>query len=148
MIGLAVTLAVTASLLWVCGLSLAWLVALAGTGAISSSGDDGYVFHLLDEFTLRMGDGLWLPLYGFPAASLVSGFLLLSRRSWVRLAHSVVGAAALGWAAWWLRDALPVWFVVAVYVATSVAVLWTPAVARWYGPRPRPARPVGDGLVG
>jgi hypothetical protein len=140
-IGLGVTLAVTASLLWVCGLSLFLLVAVAGTQAMSPIGEDGYVFHVLDEAVLRMGDGLWLPLYGFPVASLVTGFLLLARRPWARVAHSVVGVVSLGWAGWWLRDSLLSWVVVVLYVGTAVVVLWVPAVGRWYAGRPRPPRP-------
>ena len=135
LVGLAVTLAVTASLLWVCGLSLFGVVALAGIDEMSPVGDDGVVFHTLDQFVLRMGDGLWVPLYGFPVASVVTGFLLLTRRPWTRIAHSVVGVASLGWAAWWLRDSLLGWVVVALYVGTAVAVLWAPSVSRWYAGR-------------
>jgi hypothetical protein len=135
-IGLAVTLAVTASLLWVSGLSLFLLVAAAGTRALAPTGEDGVVFHLLDEVVLRMEDGLWVPLYGFPVASIVTGFCLLSRRPWARLAHSAVGVLSLGWAAWWLRESLLTWLVVVVYVGTAVAVLWVPAVGRWYAARP------------
>jgi hypothetical protein len=138
LVTLAVTLAVTASLLWVCGLSLFGVVALAGTDAMATAGDDGVVFHTLDEFVLRMGDGLWVPLYGFPVASIVTGFLLLSGRPWARIAHSVVGLASLGWTGWWLRDSLLAWVVVAVYVGTAVAVLWAPSVGRWYASRTRP----------
>lgn len=140
LVGLATTLAVAGSLLWVCGLSLFGVVALAGIDAMSPVGDDGVVFHALDEFVLRMGDGLWVPLYGFPVASVVTGFLLLTRRPWARVAHSAVGVVALGWAAWWLRDTLLGWFVVAVYVTTAVAVLWVPSVGRWYAARPGTAR--------
>ncbi|MGI3779236.1 MAG: hypothetical protein ACRYG2_00525 [Janthinobacterium lividum] len=147
-VGLAVTLAVTGSLLWVCALSLFGLVALAGVQAMSPVGEDGVVFHALDEFVLRMGDGLWVPLYGFPVASIVTGFVLLARRPWARLAHSAVGVASLGWAAWWLRDSLLTWFVVAVYVGTAVAVLWTPAVGRWYAGRPLRPRPTAAQLDG
>lgn len=146
-IGLAATLAVTASLLWVCGLSLFLLVAAAGTRALGPSGDDGVVFHLLDEAVLRMGDGLWVPLYGFPLASTVTGFCLLARRPWARVAHTVAGAAALAWAGWWLRESLLMWFVVAVYVVVAVAVLWVPSVGRWYAGRPRRA-PEGFALSG
>lgn len=146
-IGLSATLAVTASLLWVCGLSLFLLVAAAGTRALGPSGDDGVVFHLLDEAVLRMGDGLWVPLYGFPLASTVTGFCLLARRPWARVAHTVAGAAALAWAAWWLRESLLMWFVVAVYVVVAVAVLWVPSVGRWYAGRPRRA-PEGFTLSG
>ena len=122
-----------------CGLSLFGVVALAGTDAMSSVGDDGVVFHTLDQFVLRMGDGLWVPLYGFPVASVVTGFLLLSGRPWARVAHSAVGVASLGWAGWWLRDSLLAWVVVALYVGISVAVLWAPSVGRWYASRARSA---------
>jgi len=138
LVTLALTLAVTASLLWVCALSLFGLVALAGIRAMSPVGEDGVVFHTLDQFVLRMGDGLWVPLYGFPVASIVTGFMLLVRRPWARLAHSAVGVVSLGWAGWWLRDSLLAWVVVAVYVGTAVAVLWAPAVGRWYAGRPHP----------
>jgi len=147
-IGLAVTLAVTGSLLWLCGLSLFGLVALAGTRTMSRVGEDGVVFHTLDEFVLRMGDGLWVPLYGFPVASVVTAFLLLNRRPWSRVAHSAVGVASLGWAGWWLRDSLLTWFVVAVYVGTAVAVLWTPSASRWFAARAGRARPARDRLDG
>ena len=144
-IALAVTLAVTGSLLWVCGLSLLLLVAVAGTEAMSPIGEDGYVFHTLDEIVLRMGDGLWLPLYGFPVASIVTGFMLLARRPWTRVLHTGVGLTSLGWAGWWLRDSLLAWVVVVVYVGTSVVVLWAPAVGRWYAGRSRRPRPAPYG---
>jgi hypothetical protein len=147
-VGLAVTLAVTGSLLWLCGLSLFGLVALAGTQSMSRAGEDGVVFHTLDEFVLRMGDGLWVPLYGFPVASLVTAFLLLSRRPWSRVAHSAVGVASLGWAGWWLRDSLLTWVVAVVYVGSSVAVLWTPAAGRWLAARSGRARRAHDRLDG
>ncbi|HEY0237707.1 MAG TPA: hypothetical protein VGC37_03605 [Friedmanniella sp.] len=147
-VGLAVSLAVTASLLWVCGLSLFAVAAMAGTRAMTAAGDDGVVFHTFDEFVLRMGDGLWVPLYGFPVASVVTGFLLLVRRPWARLVHSAVGAAALAWAGWWLRDALLAWVVVVVYVGTAVVVLWAPSMGRWYAGRPRRPRPADPQLIG
>jgi hypothetical protein len=145
LVTLALTLAVTASLLWVCAVSLFGVVALAGTQALSSAGDEGVVFHTLDQFVLRMGDGLWVPLYGFPVASVVTGFLLLSGRPWSRAAHSLVGVASLAWAGWWLRDSLLAWVVVALYVGVSVAVLWAPSVGRWYASRPRTAGPELNG---
>ena len=137
LVTLALTLAVTASLLWVCGLSLFGVVALAGTDALSAAGDEGVVFHTLDQFVLRMGDGLWVPLYGFPVASVVTGFLLLSRRPWARVAHTAVGVASLGWAGWWLWGSPLSWVAVAAYVGTAVGVLWVPSVGRWYATRPR-----------
>jgi hypothetical protein len=35
-----------------------------------------------------------------------------------------------------LRESLLTWLVVVVYVGTAVAVLWVPAVGRWYAARP------------
>jgi hypothetical protein len=131
-VALATTLAVTASLLWVCALSLGWLVAVAGTDALDRSGSDGVAFHLLDGFTARLLDGLWVPLYLFPLTSLVTGFLLLLRRPWAPVLHTAVGLLALAWSAWWLRDALGQWMTLVVYVGVAVAVLWTPAARRWY----------------
>ena len=139
------TLAVTGSMLWVCGLSLFLLVAVAGTRALGPAGEDGVLFHLLDEAVLRMGDGLWAPLYGFPVASVVTGFCLLARRPWARIAHTAVGVVSLAWAAWWLRESLLMWFVVAVYVGTAVAVLWIGSANRWYARRP--ARPPAEGFT-
>ncbi|MGI3781467.1 MAG: hypothetical protein ACRYG2_11895 [Janthinobacterium lividum] len=147
LVGLAVTLAVTASLLWACGLSLFAVVALVGSQEMEAADDTGVVFHTLDQFVLRMGDGLWVPLYGFPVVSVVTGFLLLSRRPWARVAHTAVGLGSLAWAGWWLRGSLLAWVAVAVYVGTSVAVLWAPSVGRWYASRSR-RRPAGHRLNG
>lgn len=134
-IGLATTLAVTASLLWVSALTLAWLVAAGAGEALQQSGDTGLAFHVLDSFSDRMLDGLAVPLYLFPLASLVTGFLLLIRQGWVRVLHSTVGVLALAWSAWWLRHSLLEWASVAVYVGVAVGVLWTPAATRWYARR-------------
>lgn len=131
-ITLACTLAVLASLQWICGLSLLWVTAAVGTDTFDEAGDNGAVFHILSRFEYRMVDGLAVPLYLFPLASLVTGFLILNRRSWARLAHTLVGAAALGWAAWWLRDDLLWWFSGAWYVVVACLVLWTPAATAWY----------------
>lgn len=132
-VGLATTLAVTASLLWVCGLSLAWVVAVGATDALGRSGSEGALFHLLDRFRDRMLDGLAVPLFLFPATSVVTAFLLLTGRPWSRLLHTGVGVLALAWSAWWLRTSLLEWSTVALYVGVAVAVLWTPAANRWYG---------------
>ncbi len=134
-IGLATTLAVTASLLWLAGLTLGWAVAAAASEALLRSGDTGVTFHVLDSFADRMLDGLAVPLLLFPLASLVTGFLLLKRRPWTRLVHSGVGVLALAWAGWWLRHSLLEWGSVALYVGVAVGVLWTPAASRWYARR-------------
>lgn len=131
-IGMSATLAVTASLQWICGLSVVWLLAAVGSQSLGTSGLDGMLFHELQRFHYRMIDGLAWPLYLFPLASFVTGLLVLIRRPWARIVHSVVGAGALGWSAWWLRDALVWWIAPAVYVGLACLLLWLPAVGRWY----------------
>ena len=143
-ITLATTLAVTASLQWLCGLSLLWLLASSGTRSLAQAGSEGVIFHLLNRFDDRMLDGLALPLYGFPLLSFVTGTLVPVQRPWTRLAHTAVGLAALAWSAWWLRDNLFWWVVAATYITLSCVFLWTPAATRWYtragtGPAARPA---------
>ena len=139
-VGLATTLAVTASLQWVCGLALAWLASAGALDALGQRGSNGVVFHLLDEFGARLRDGLALPLFAFPLASTVTGFLLLSGRRWARVLHTVLGVVALGWSAWWLRDTLLWWAPVALYVGVACAVLWTPAANRWFDSREQRGR--------
>lgn len=131
-VALGCTLAVVASLQWICGLSLLWVAAAVGSNTFDAAGDNGAVFHILSRFEYRMIDGLAVPLYLFPLASLVTGFLVLSRRPWARLAHTVVGLAALAWAAWWLQDNLLWWFSAAWYVVVGCLVLWTPGATAWY----------------
>ena len=134
-IALAATLAVTASLQWICGLSLLWVTVAIGTGTFDQLGDNGAVFHIMRRFEYRMLDGLVVPLYLFPLASLVTGFLVLSQRPWTRLLHTGVGLVALAWAAWWLRDDLLWWFSGAWYVVVACLVLWTPGATAWYRSR-------------
>lgn len=138
-IGLAATLAITASLQWVCALSFCWLLATAGTQQLGTSGVDGGVYHILNRFNDRLLDGLAWPLYLFPAASFVLGFLLLARRSWARLTFTLVGAGALAWSAWWLRNDLVWWLAPAGYIAIAVLVLWSAPANRWYGWKPASA---------
>ncbi len=142
-IALACTLAVMGSLQWICALSLLWVTASVGAGAFAEVNDNGALFHVLNRFNSRMLDGLALPLYLFPLASAVTGFLLLSRRPWTRTLHTAVGAAALAWAAWWLREDLLWWFSAAWYVVLACLVLWTPGATAWYRWRPEsPDRPL------
>ena len=131
-IALGASMAVVASLQWICGLSFFWVLATVGTGAFAQIGDNGAVFHVLARFSSRMLDGLAVPLYLFPLASFVTGFLVLSGRPWTRLLHTAVGLAALGWAAWWLQDGLLWWFSAAWYVVVACLVLWTPGATAWY----------------
>jgi hypothetical protein len=131
-IALGGSLAVVASLQWICVLSLFWVAATVGTSAFAEIGDNGAVFHILNRFNYRMLDGLAVPLYLFPLASFVTGFLVLGRRRWARTLHTALGLAALAWAAWWLQGALLWWFGAAWYVVVACLVLWTPAATAWY----------------
>lgn len=135
-VGLAATLAATASLQWIGALSLCWLLASAGVAQLGPTGVDGGVYHVLNRFSYQMLDGLAWPLYLFPLASFMLSFLLLTRRPWTRLAFSVTGAVALVWSAWWLRSDLLWWLVPAGYIGVSVLVLWTAEASRWYRWRP------------
>lgn len=131
-IALGGSLAVVASLQWICVLSICWVAATIGTSTFAQIGDNGVVFHVLNRFNSRMLDGLAVPLYGFPLVSFVTGFLVLTRRRWARALHTGVGLAALGWAAWWLQDSLLWWFGAAGYVVVACLVLWTRAATAWY----------------
>ncbi|MFP5282040.1 MAG: hypothetical protein ACLGIF_01155 [Actinomycetes bacterium] len=128
----ASTLAITASLQWVCVLAFAWLVAVAAVGNLGVEGPEGAVYHLFNRLQERMLDGLAWPLFGFPLASFVTGFLVLAQRPWTRVAHTVVGVAALAWSAWWLHANLVWWLVPATYILLACLILWTPAATRWY----------------
>ena len=142
-IALGSTLAVMGSLQWICGLSLFWVAAVVATDAFAEVNETGTLFHSLNRFTYRMLDGLAVPLYLFPLASLVTGFLVLSRRPWTRVVHTSVGLVTLAWSAWWLQDNLLWWVGPAWYVVVACLVLWTPGASAWYrwragGERPRP----------
>ncbi len=132
-IGMAATLAVTASLQWICCLSFAWLMAAVGAEGLGTDGLDGAIYHTLQRFHYGMIDGLAWPLYLFPTASFVTGFIVLVRRPWARIVHTAVGVAALGWSAWWLYEASLLWWIApAVYIAVACLILWLPSVGRWY----------------
>jgi hypothetical protein len=132
-------LAVTASLQWICVLAFAWLVALAATEELSTSGVDGVIFHMMNRFGYRMIEGLAWPLFGLPLASTVFGLALLGRRPWSRIAFTVAGVAAVTWSAWWLQGALLFWIPVASYILIACVLVWTPTANRWFGWRSAPA---------
>jgi hypothetical protein len=131
-ITMAATLAVTGSLQFLAALTLLWLLAVAGNDELGTFGADGVMFHVLNRFDDRMVDGLAWPLYGFPLAALVLGFLLPTRRPWTRIAFSVLGLLAVAWLAWIFRSR-PVWLVVPVtYIGFTSGIVWTAAASRWY----------------
>ena len=134
-VGMAATMAVTASLQWICALSFAWLVATAGAANLSLQGGEGGLFHLLHRFHISMADGLAWPLFGLPLLSFFAGFLVLAPRPWARWTLTGTGLLALGWSAWWLQDDLIWWLAPALYIMVSCLLLWTPGASRWYRQR-------------
>ena len=135
-IGLACNLAVTASLLWICALSLAWVTATAGADRLAIDGETGPLFHILNRFDDRMVERA-----GLAALSLPRGLLrhrsaaALPDTGWARIVHTALGLAALGWTAWWLQDNLLWWVSSAFYIAVACLLVWTPGASRWYARR-------------
>jgi len=134
-IAMAATMTVTASLQWLCALSLAWLVATAGAAGLSTTDVEGAVYHILRRFHLRMIEGLALPLYGFPTLAFFLGFAVLAPRVWARLALTLTGVAALAWSAWWLRNDILWWLPIGTYIGIVCLILWTPGATQWYRQR-------------
>ena len=132
---MAATMTVTASLQWLCALSLAWLVATAGAAGLSTTDVEGAFYHILRRFHLRMIEGLALPLYGFPTLAFFLGFVVLAPRVWARLALTLTGVAALAWSAWWLRNDILWWLPIATYIGIVCLILWTPGATQWYRQR-------------
>jgi len=134
-IAMAATMTVTASLQWLCALSLAWLVATAGAAGLSTADTEGAFYHILRRFHLRMIEGLALPLYGFPTLAFFLGFVVLAPRVWARVALTLTGVAALAWSAWWLRNDILWWLPIATYIGIVCLILWTPGATQWYRQR-------------
>lgn len=136
----AAVCAVTASAQWIVGLAFVWLVAAVGLDDFNTSDPtEGGLFHIANRFHLRMLGGLAWPLFLFPAAAIISGFLLIGRFVWARIVFTALGAAALGWSIWWLHTDLRWLIPAAAYIIFACSITWTPMVTRWYawGPRSR-----------
>lgn len=134
-VAMSATMAVTASLQWICVLSFSWLVATAGASNLALQGPEGALFHFLNEFHLGMLDGLVWPLYGLPLLSFFAGFAVLAPRPWTRWLLTGTGLVALGWSAWWLQANLIWWLVPAAYIVVACLILWTPGASHWYRQR-------------
>lgn len=129
----AATMTVTASMLWVCGLAFVWLVAFAAMDQFDTAVQSEAVFyHMANRFHLTLLNGLAWPLFLFPLAATVAGFIVLTRAIWARVTFTVLGVASLIFLVIWLRsDAM--WLLPAgAYIAFCVAMVWTPAAGRWY----------------
>lgn len=132
LVTMAATLAVTGSLQFLTGLTLLWLIAVAGNQELGTTGADGVMFHILNRFNDRMLTGLAFPLYLFPLGALALGLLLPTRRPWTRLAFSLLGLAAVAWLAWLFRYDLEWLILPGAYIAFCVGLVWTSAASRWY----------------
>ncbi|GAA3625181.1 hypothetical protein [Microlunatus ginsengisoli] len=134
-VAMSASMTVSATALWVCALATAWLFAAAGQARLAADQDfDGQVLIMLNRFSARLLDGLAIPLFGLPAIAFVAAFTLLSGRRWAQVFYSLLGAVSIGWLVWWLHLS-PVWAVAPIaYILICVAILWTPAAIRWFGP--------------
>jgi hypothetical protein len=131
-IGVAIVLAVTGAVQWLCGVTLLWMVAVAFAGDIDTYGLDGVIFHALNRFHFRMLDGLVWPVYLVPLAALVFALAMLRRQRWARLGYTAVGVAALVLSAVWLQDTPILWLPVAAYIGLAVGLVWSAASNRWF----------------
>ena len=72
----------------------------------------------------------------YPAASFVTGLLLLAQQRWARNLHTALGVVVLAWTAWGLQDNLLWWLSSGLYIAVACLLVWTPGASRWYARRP------------
>ena len=138
---LSCLLTVTASLQAVCAIAMVWLFIAAGAGSLDPTDPtEGPLFHILERANLALTNGLAAPLLGFPAASLIAGFLLLNRANWSRILNTVLGVAASVWMIIWKLDQPTLVAVPITYIAFCVLLLWLPGSNHWYR-RSTPTRP-------
>lgn len=139
-VGLAATLAVTASLQWVCALGFVWLVTTAAVSELGTTGADGVLLHMMSRFGYRMVEGLAWPLFLFPLASTFFGFALLGRAWWSRIGFTVTGLVAVLWSLWWLHSSWLLWLPSTAYIAVACLLVWTPSASRWFARKPTARR--------
>lgn len=131
-IGMSTTMAATASLMFICGLSLAWLTAFVALDELTTEGFDGGVMHIMNRFHLKMINGLALPLFLLPAVGFIVSFFVLARHNWGRIVYTATGIAALAWSGWWLKSDLRWWLPGLLYIGVCCLLVWTPGANRWY----------------
>ena len=121
---------VTAAMLFMAALGFLWMVAWAGNESIDYNSEGG-LYYLMERFHLKLAQGLWVPLFGFPTASIALAFCLLARVRWARVAYSALGVLAVVWLiiVWHNRAG----YLVApiVYIVFCVGIVWVNAVSRW-----------------
>lgn len=130
--GMSTMMSVTASMLFICALGFAWLLAFAAQSALDyNDPSESGLYYLLERFHLRLELGLAWPLFGFPAVTVVLAFFLLARRQWARIAYAALGLVSCGWLVftWHARWAVIAWPI--GYIAFCVAITWLDSVTRW-----------------
>lgn len=152
---MAITLAVTGSMVWTTALAMAWLFSRALQQSLNYNSDAGPIYYMVERFHLRMvSGGLAWPLFGFPLAAVVLAFFLLRRRRWPRIVFTALGAVSLLVTTVMMRGDVSVMWPAIVYIAVCCLLLWIPSVTRWNAPTPDPPGSPsetalsGDGLSG
>lgn len=131
----AITLAVTGSMVWATGLAMSWLFATALQQSLNYNSNAGPIYYMVERFHLRMvGGGLAWPLFGFPLAAIVLAFFLLLRRRWPRIVFTALGAVSLLVTTVMVRGDLSLMWPAIVYIAFDCLLLWTPSITRWNSP--------------
>lgn len=144
-VSLAVCMSTTAAMLFLCAFGFVWMIAevIRDTFDYNNPGE-GVLFHIAERFHLSLMQGLLLPLLAFPLLTVVAGFLLLIRKPWPRMAYSLLGVAALGWASYWQQGELRVVIPAAIYIVFCILIVWHSSASRWYAGRlgndPNPGR--------
>jgi hypothetical protein len=146
MVTLSMVLIIAGSLLWMTALGFIWIFVYVARDSFGYAGAEGAIYHMLERFHLRMIEGLAAVLFGAPSIAVVLSFFLLLRRSWPRIAISVLGVVTIVVTAVVLSGSL-LWVLPGgAYIAFACLILWTPAVSRWCatGATP-PSLPYGSG---
>jgi hypothetical protein len=131
MLILSLVVIVTGSLLLMTALAFIWIFVYVARDSFGYTGAQGSIYHMLEQFHLRMLSGLAVLGFGAPGAAVVLSFFLLLRKSWPRIATSLLGAVSIVAAAFLLSDSITWVLPAAGYIAFACVILWTPGVTAW-----------------
>lgn len=130
LVGMSTMLTVTASMLFMSALGLLWMLAWAGNESLDYNAEGG-LYYIMERFHLRLAQGLWVPLFGLPTASIVLAFCLLARRPWARIAYTALGVFTVGWLVVRWHDQPGYLIAPIAYIAFCAGILWISSVSRW-----------------
>lgn len=137
LVGMSTMMAVTASMLFMAALGFLWMLAWAGNESLDYN-TQGPLYYLMERFHLRLAQGLWVPLFGFPTATVGLAFCLLAHVRWARIAYTALAVAAVVWMAWTWHAQGGYLVAPIVYIGFCVGILWVSSVSRWLAwPDPR-----------